>query len=175
MPQHTCRGHRTTSRSCFFFYHVGSRGAVGHIYLLRHLTAPTLLKRTKQQQHQKQFSPLHIAPLFRKVLARCPLLLCAVYHGGLRMRPSRWRDGKGDRWEVLKATADSTLVCYLVYTMGWDCRFESLSMCSLGRVNPISFISSIWEAWMSPCPILSDTSVPSCTGASWGGRVAAKL
>lgn len=122
MPQHTRRGHRTTYRSWFFFYHVGSRGTVDHVFQLSHLTVPTLLKIAKQQQHQEQFPPLHIAPLFRKVLARCPLLLCAVYHGGLGVRPSRRRDGKGDRREVLKATADSTLVCYLLHTVGWDCR-----------------------------------------------------
>lgn len=30
--------------------------------------------------------------------------------------------GKKDRGEVLKATADCTLLCYLLYTVGWDCR-----------------------------------------------------
>lgn len=95
------------------FHHVGSRGLVEHVHLL---TAPTLLKKQTNQTAAPEtvFTLIHYPTFWKGLGKTSPSAVCRVSR--------RKRNRRGDRWEALKATADSTLVCHLLSTIGWDCR-----------------------------------------------------
>lgn len=90
------------------------------------LRPPFFKKKKKKNQKNRSnirnsFHP-YTLPYFSERSWQDAPLLCAASHGSPGVGPSRKRQGKGGGWEVLKATADSTLVCYLLYTVSWDCR-----------------------------------------------------